>query len=573
MIRNLKYVAALDEKGTWMVIFWEVLHSLFVAAPSGILLVIVWELFAAVPDLGKVWSAVAMMLVLLIVQFFVASKAMVHSNIWVYGLSRELRIRLGNRIQKFSLGFFKQRDPGEIASVVLQDVANFEGIFGHSVGNLAAASFGTVVLSCVLFVYDWRLTLCLLAALPVVYPFLWLAKYFVQRLGRGQIAARNTVGARFLEYVQGIRHLKSYGLVGERHAGLTHALDSLRRKSIRMEAIPGPFILTAGIVFEIGFILMIALSTYYLMEQAIAIPVVISFLILGYNLYQPLKVIMVDYVVLQYMNESLVRIIDVLEQPTMETGTEGLPDGYGIEFDRVNFGYQDAQTLHDLSFSVPERSMLALVGHSGSGKTTIASLIARFWDVGAGAIRIGGVDVREIDQELFYGLMAEVFQDVYLFDDSIYNNIKIGNPNACEQEIIEAADRAQVLEFAWELPQGMHTLVGEGGSRLSGGQKQRISIARALLKDAPIILLDEATASLDPENEIYIQQAIQELVKDKTVVVIAHKLATIRQANQILVLDSGRIIERGTHDELLDMGGQYHKMWQIQQKSHGWRLR
>lgn len=572
VIKNLKYVTAFNRKDTAKVAFWEIIHSIFIAAPSGILLVIVWELFSGQPDTQRIWSVVGLMALMLVIQFYIASRSMVKSNIWVYDLSTKLRIRLGNRIQKFSLGFFKKKDPGEIASVVLQDVANFEGIFGHSVGNLASAAFGTAVLSIFLFVYDWRLALCLLAALPLIYPFLLLANYFVSKLGKKQLAARNSVGAKFLEYVQGIRHLKSYGLTGEKHKGLEHAFEDLRRKSIRMEAIPGPFIVTASIVFEIGFLLMVALGLYYLSNNSITIPVLITFLIMGYNLYSPLKVIMVDYLVLRYMNESLDRVIGVMEEPTMETAKNELPEQYDIHFENVTFAYGDRPVLQNLNFTVPERSMLALVGHSGSGKTTIASLIARFWDVSAGSISIGGVDIRHIRQDKFYQFISEVFQEVYLFDDTIYNNIKIGKPNASKEEVIEAADKAQLLGFVWEFPQGMDTRVGEGGSKLSGGQKQRISIARALLKDAPIVLLDEATASLDPENEIYIQKAIQELVKSKTVVVIAHKLATVRQARQIIVLNEGAIAEQGTHQELLDNQGLYHRLWNIQQQSGGWKI-
>ena len=572
MIHNLKYITSFDKKGTRNIIFWEILHSIFIAAPSAILLVIVWELFSEHPDIRKIWTVVGLMLLMVILQFFVASRSMVRSNIWVYGLSNQLRIKLGNRIQKFSLGFFKQRDPGEIASVILQDVANFEGIFGHSIGNIASAAFGTVVLSVFLFIYDWRLALCLLIAIPLVYPFLWLANYFLSRLGKKQIAARNAVGAKFLEYVQGIRHLKSYGLTGQKHQVLENAFNDLRKKSIRMEAIPGPFVVTAGIVFEIGFILMLALGLYYLSHHSISIPVLITFLIMGYNLYNPLKVVMVDYLVLRYMNESLNRVIGVMNEPTMETSKDEMPSRYHIEFSHVSFGYQEKLTVEDLNFHIPEKSMLALVGYSGSGKTTIASLVARFWDVNSGSICIGGTDIRNINQDKFYGLISEVFQDVYLFDDTIYNNIKIGKPNATKKEILEAADKARVLDFTWEFPDGIDTMVGEGGNKLSGGQKQRISIARALLKNAPVVLLDEATASLDPENEIYIQEAIQELVKSKTVVVIAHKLATIQQADQILVLNEGKIAENGTHHELLNQNGIYRNMWDIQQKSGGWKV-
>ncbi|WP_313386747.1 ABC transporter ATP-binding protein [Chishuiella sp.] len=572
MIKNLKYVTSYNRKETYKVIFWEVLHSIFIAAPSGILLVVIWELFSDKPNLSKIWIVTVLMGMMLIIQFFIASQSMIKSNLLVYDLSKKLRINLGNRIQKFSLGFFKQKDPGEIASIILQDVANFEGIFGHSIGNLASAIFGTTVLSIFLFIYDWRLALCLLLALPLIYPFLALANYLVSRLGRKQIEARNNMGAKFLEYVQGIQYLKSYGIIGQKHKVLEESFEDIRKKSIKLEAIPGPFIVTAAIVFEICFLIMVALGLYFLSGNSITIPVLITFLIMGYNLYNPLKIVMVDYIMLRYMNESLQRIINVLEAPTMETSKSEFPSHYDINFENVNFGYQEKQILHNISFSVPEKSMLALVGHSGSGKTTIASLVARFWDIDSGSIKIGGIDIRYINQASFYELISEVFQDVYLFDDTIYNNIKIGKPTATKKEIMEAAEKAEVLSFTFDFPEGLETKVGEGGNKISGGQKQRISIARALLKNAPIILLDEATASLDPENEIYIQQAIQELVKSKTVIVIAHKLATIKNANQILVLEKGHIAEIGKHNQLLENGSIYKKMWDIQQKSGGWKI-
>ncbi|WP_267740680.1 ABC transporter ATP-binding protein [Myroides injenensis] len=573
MIKNLKYITSFDKKGTRNAILWEVIHSIFVASPSAILLVIIWELFSEKPNISKIWTVVTLMFIMLLLQFIVAGKSMVKTNLVVYNIGNELRICLGNRIQKFSLGFFKQKDPGEIASVVLQDVSNFESIFGHSAGNLASAIFGTTVLSIFLLIYDWRLALCLLSALLLIYPFLNLANYLVKKLSVKQISIRNKTGAKILEYIQGIRHLKSYGLIGKENKELKHTFDELKKKSISLEAIPGPFIITASIIFEIFFILMIALGLYYLSNHSITVPVLLTFLIMGYNLYAPLKIVMIDYLVLRYMNESLERIITVLETPTMETDHNEIPKSFDIAFHKVDFSYNEEKTLQDISFTVPEKSMLALIGHSGSGKSTIASLIARFWDVTEGSITIGNINIKNINQDKFYSYMSEVFQDVYLFDDSIYNNIKIGKPEATEREIIAAAEKAQVVEFTNQFPQGLHTLVGEGGNNLSGGQKQRISIARALLKDAPIVLLDEATASLDPENEIYIQQAIAELVKSKTVIVIAHKLATIQMADQIIVLEKGKIIEQGTHSSLINKNGIYKRMWDFQSRASGWKVK
>ncbi len=573
MIRNLFYIFQYDKRGIRKAFFWEWLHGFCIAAPSGILLVILWELFKVSPDVQRIWITTGLMASLFIAQLYVAKKAMLSSNRTTYEMSRKIRLALGNKLQKLSLGYYKKRDPGDLASVVLQDVANFENIFGHSVTNIANALFGTAVLSVFLLFLNWRLALTLIAALFVALPLIQFSKWLVEKYGRKQIGARNATGARFLEYVQGIQPIKSYGMTGQRFQSLDNALSRLRKESIRVEAIPGPFVLTAGIVFEVFFIGMLWLALYYFTGGTLSIPILIAFLIIGYRLYEPMKILMVEYPVLSYMNVSLGRIIDLLDAKEQEAGQNAVATSYDIRFDQVHFSYlDDKKVLTDICFHAPEGSMTALVGPSGSGKTTITALIARFWDVQEGSIQIGGIDVKDMTPATVYGLISEVFQEVYLFNDSIYNNIKTGNPNATEAQIHEAAQKAQVLEFADTLPEGLQTKVGEGGNKLSGGQKQRISIARALLKDAPIVLLDEATASLDPENEIHIQRAILELVRDKTVIVIAHKLATIKQADHILVLDKGQVAEVGKHSALLQQGGLYARLWHIQQRASGWKF-
>lgn len=573
MFKNLYHTFKMAPAVVRKSILLELLHSILIAVPTGFLLLIIKELFSGHPSAPRLWTYIWIMMILLVVQLFVAVKSIVSSNVMTYSLSTSLRIRLGNHLRRLSMGTFKQRDPGELAGVVLQDAANFEMIFGHTIGNMASAFFATLVISVFLFFADWRLALVLLAALPLCYLMILISNYLIVKQGKKHVQARNETGSRFLEYVQGIRHIKSFGMTGERFVSLDKALNDFRTASIRTEAIPGPFVLTAGIMLELFFLFMTGLGLSFLVHGTIQTATLITFLIIGYRLYEPIKIVLVDYVVLRYMNISLSRIFEVLHTPVQSSGAKQVPDRFDLTFENVGFGYREGKpVLHEVSFKVPEKSMMALVGPSGSGKTTITSLIARFWDVDRGQIKIGDVNLQNMEPSAVYQLISEVFQEVYLFDDSIYNNIKFGRMNATEAEIVEAAERAQVLDFAWELPKGLHSKTGENGNQLSGGQKQRISIARALLKDAPIVLLDEATASLDPENEIYIQQAIQELVKDKTVIVVAHKLTTIKNASQIVVLNEGMIEEQGKHEQLLSNNGLYRKLWDIQQQSGGWKI-
>ena len=573
MLKNILYIFRITETRMGKVIFWEFLHGLFLAAPTGILLFIIWELFKSEPDTQMIWIQVGVMAVMLVIQLWVASRTMVNTNLTIYNMSSKLRIMLGNRLQKLSLGFYKRRDPGDLASVVLQDVSNFETIFGHAAGNIFGAFFGTFFISLFLFIIDWKLALIMLSALPLAYVIIHIVSKIVASFGKKQIAARNAVSSRFIEYIQGIRHLKAHNQTGDSFFTLKKAFEDLRRRSIKLEAVPGPFVITVFVFLELAFLFMVYVSLGRINAESLTIPAFIAFLIVGYKLYEPIKLIMIEYAIMNYMNVSLKRIIQLLKSPLQDAGKDITPKNYTIEFKNVTFSYIDREILKDVSFTIPEKGLTALVGASGSGKTTIANLIARFWDVQKGEVKIGGEDVKDMSPQTVYSLISEVFQDVYLFDDSIYNNIKIGKPTATKEEIMKVAEKAQVLEFLDMLSDGINTKVGEAGSHLSGGQKQRISIARAMLKDAPIILLDEATASLDPENEIYIQQAIQELVKEKTVVVIAHKLQTIRNADKIIVLKDGRISEVGKHNDLTKNNGLYASYWNTQQNTSGWKLK
>ena len=479
---------------------------------------------------------------------------------------------LGDRLQQLSMSFYKRRNPGDLAAVILQDVSNVESILGHTLPSILAAIFGTVIISTVLFILNWQLALILLIALPLAYIFVWITVRAIGKLGQKHVKSRNDTGSSFVEYLFGIRHLKAFNQTGDSYKTLKDIFEKLRKNSILVEAIPGPFIVLGFIIFELAFLTMIYFAQKMLYGTELDIQTFIIFLLLGYKLYEPLKLVMIDFAILRYMNVSLNRIIDLMKSPLQDKGKNLTPTQFDVSFNGVSFSYVNRVVLNNINLNIPANQLTALVGMSGSGKSTITNLIARFWDVQKGQITIGGIDIKDIAPQTVYSLISEVFQDVYLFNDTIYNNIKIGKPGATKEEILKVIEKAQVIEFLPTLEAGIETLVGEGGSHLSGGQKQRISIARAMLKDAPIVLLDEATAALDPENDIYIQQAIQELVQNKTVVVIAHKLRTICDADNIVVLNDGVVVEQGKHDYLLAENGLYNRLWTLQQQKMNWKL-
>ncbi|MEM8895721.1 MAG: ABC transporter ATP-binding protein [Bacteroidota bacterium] len=572
MIKNILHLFRYTGTPINKIFFGELLHGMLLATPTGILLLVIWELFEETPDQLYLYKLICVMCVAFVIQMWVAAKIYAYTNKMVYRMTCGLRLRLGDHLQKLSLGYYKKKDPGDLASIILQDVTNVETILGNALPNIFGAVFGTFFLSLFLFSTDVYLAAVLLLAVPIAFILAYIGTMLIKRLSPAQIKSRNDTSSRFIEYILGIKHLKAFNQTGAKFSTLQSAFENLRKASIRLEAIPGPLILMSFVVFEFFFLLMIYLGLAQLGDAALTVPAMVAFLIIGYRLYEPLKLIMVDYAVLNYMNVSLRRIMELLVAPLQGSGKQARPTSYDIKFENVTFSYLDREILKGVSIDIPQRAMTALVGASGSGKTTIANLIARFWDVQKGHISIGDIPLTDISTDDVYDMISEVFQDVYLFDDTIRQNILIGQPDATEEEVAHVVEKAQVSEFLDMLPHGLDTKVGEGGAHLSGGQKQRISIARAMLKNAPIVLLDEATASLDPENEIYIQTAIQELVKDKTVVVIAHKLQTIRNADQIIVLQDGKVSEHGRHEELMNSDGVYANYWHTQQQTTGWKL-
>ncbi len=574
MLNTIRIFAG-DLKRINQLTFINILNFCLKGIPYGVLFMVINELFKPKSEINVihiVWWFVGMV-VFLVFHLLLSKWIHVQSYVMAYSMSAKARLNLGEHLRKLSMGFFKKRDPGDITALMLQDLAKVEHVFSHFFID-AIASFTTPMIMALFFVFiDWRLTLIMMLSVLLAIPVLLFGQKVITCLGRTHIVTRNNSVSRILEYLQGVKVLKAFNLTGNRFQRLDAVLKKLRNDSIKLEGGAAFPVMGYMIILELGFVGLLLAGTFFLSEGTITIPVIIMFLVIGYKFFEPLQQMGIFVSEMRYMALAADRINDVMNvEPLSAALTKMVSTSFEIEFKDVDFSYGDKQVLQNFNAVFPEKSITALVGPSGSGKTTITSLIARFWDVNSGSIRLGGIDIKNRTAEDLHADISMVFQDVYLFKDTVYNNIKIGRKDATEKEIVTAAKAAHCHEFIKELENGYETVIGEGGSTLSGGEKQRISIARAILKDAPVVLLDEATASLDPENELLIQQALNQLVKSKTLVIIAHRLNTIAHADQILVVDNGQITERGRHDELLEAGNLYSRMWHEQQASRGWKF-
>ena len=446
-----------------------------------------------------------------------------------------------------------------------------------TIGNMMSYMLSTLVLAVFMFVLDWRLGLIaviitLLASLVAKY----MNKVSLTEAVERQNQSENLTDA-VLSFAEGIGVIKSYNLLGEKSDELTENFKKSRDVNTKFEQKMTPWTTGLNILYGVGIAAIFGLSVFLHQEGVLSLAYLLGVLLFVFDLFGPLKALYGEATRLTVMNAALDRIEAVLNETELpDKGTAHIPNESSgspeICFDNVTFAYQDKEVLHNISFSMQKNTMTALVGPSGGGKSTIANLLARLWDVKSGKVTICGTDIRDVPLAELMEQISMVFQRVYLFQDTIYNNISMGKPDATEEEVYEAAKKARCYDFIMALPDGFQTVIGEGGATLSGGEKQRISIARCILKDAPIVILDEATASVDTDNESYIQEAINELVKGKTLLVIAHRLNTIRQADQILVISDGRISEQGTHDELMAKAGIYQDFVNIRKKSSGWSL-
>lgn len=494
-----------------------------------------------------------------------------------YMIFTDKRMELGGHLRKLPMGYFTSGNIGKISSVLSTDMVFIEEAAMSTLGNMMSYMLSAFILLVFMFFLDWRLGL--IAAVVTLLASL-VAK------GMNKVSLREAAGRQnqsehltdaVLSFAEGIGVIKSYNLIGEKSEELTENFRRSRDTSTEFERKMTPWTRGLNILYAFGIAAIFALSVWLEQSGVLSLPYLLGVLLFVFDLFGPLKALYGEASRLTVMNAALDRIEEVLNESELpDKGTQHIskanPNYPEVCFDHVAFAYQDKEVLHNINFSMKKNTMTALVGPSGGGKSTIANLLARLWDVKSGKVTVRGTDIRNVPLSELMNQISMVFQRVYLFQDTIYNNISMGKPDATEQEVYEAAKKARCYDFIMALPEGFQTMVGEGGATLSGGEKQRISIARCILKDAPIVILDEATASVDTDNESYIQEAISELVKGKTLLVIAHRLNTIREANQILVISDGRISEQGTHDELMAKAGIYQDFVNIREKSSGWSL-
>ena len=557
-------------------VFCTIVSYLVNVVPFGVSIEVVRTVFAAwsaggAPDMAKLWGLSAFLLVWMLVMFAAEIPAY-RACYWdAYEASARGRAELAEKLRRLPLGYFARRDPGDLVNMIMGDFLLLETAISHQVPQMV----GGLVLPFIAFVglcfWNPLMAVAMFVSLPAAVLVLALSTRLQNWLSQKHMRVKIDAGNRIQEYMNGIRVIKAYNLTGDRFARLESAFRSFMKESIRLEAAMGPFVMLAISLIRLGLTLMIVLGVHLMIGGTLDPVTFVGFLIVGTRVYDPLTAALLNFFLFRYFTLAGKRILRLMEEPEM-SGDGDAPDRHDIELKNVTFGYGGEPVLRDVSLTFPQGKLTALVGPSGCGKTTLMKVMARFYDPQSGTVLFGGADERGLDPEKLMRRISFVFQDVYLFRDTVRNNIAFGREGATEAEVEEAAKRACAHDFIMRLPQGYDRMVGEGGSTLSGGEKQRISIARALLKDAPVVLLDEATASLDPENEVEVQRAVNALVEGRTVVVIAHKLRTTQNADNIVVMEAGRVVDQGRHAELLERGGLYARLWALQNESVGWSL-
>ena len=520
----------------------------------------------------SVWLYTGFAALLLLVIYWVHSIEYAETYVSAYNESANRRITMAEKLRKLPLSFFGQRDLSELTTAMMGTCTELEHTFSHAIPQLFGAIISILLVTVGLFFYEWHMALALFLPLPVALLLVVGSRRLQQNMSNKKYSAKLAAADGIQEALETMREIKACNREAEYLETLNEKFDNVVKTSIRTELVTGSFVVSAQAVLRLGLALVILTGATLLISGEILFLQYLAFLLAASRLYDPLATVLMQLAEIFNAKVNIGRMQEIENQPVQEGGTEFNPDRYDIRFEHVTFSYNEDEVLKDVSFTAKQGEVTALVGPSGSGKSTAAKLAARFWDVNGGRVTIGGVDVKSVEPETLLKAFAIVFQDVVLFRDTIMANIRIGKRDATDEEVYAAARAAQCDAFVRRFPEGYDTVIGENGATLSGGERQRISIARALLKNAPVILLDEATASLDVENETEIQAALSTLIKDKTVLIIAHRMRTVAGADHIVVLENGYVREQGAPDALYTQNSLYRRMVSLQRQSTGWAI-
>ncbi len=559
---------------------WSFLDSFAVTIPYAVMLTAIYLLLIPLAEadaplpLNRLWVLCGVLLAQLIIYYFIRRKTYIDICVGFAGTTKNARISMGEHLRRLSMGFFGRRDAGDLSTVLLRDYSEVETLASGLIPQISVILVRLTLSVIFLSAFDWRMMLAVISVIPLALPFTFMSYRRMGQISGELLEAQQNAASGILEYVGGIQTLKAFNMAGNQFETLKASFSRQHQHSIGMEMAAAPVGMIGRFVLNCGIGIVMLTGAGLLTKGTLQPFYYIVFLLLSLNIYEPVMILFGFIADFARTNRSAARIDELKMEKPLPEPVEGIrPKGTDITFQNVSFSYGNQEVLHHISLKFPEKSITALVGPSGSGKSTITRLTARFWDTSSGIITLGGVPLGQIKSETLLSHISMVFQDVYLFHDTIEANIRMGRSDATMTEVIAAAKTAACHDFITALPNGYQTIVGEGGSTLSGGEKQRISIARALLKNAPIVLLDEATASLDPENEVLIQQAISALVAEKTVIVIAHRLQSVCNADQIIVLENGTVKEVGMHEQLISQKGLYARLWEEQSRAGSWKIK
>ena len=572
MIRYFQNRFTLSDKGAKDLrrgIVFSTLLNLALMLPPTYLFLFLMEYLEVGTDQHTLWFYILLAVVLMGMMFFIARWQYDSTYTTIYNESAQRRISLAEKLRRLPLAFFGERNLSDLTSTIMEDCTSLEQIFSHAVPQLFASVLSMFIIAVSLFFYDWRLAVALFWVVPMALATLLLARHQLDKAFVHLYHVKRGVTEQVQEGLECVQEIKSY--CGEKayNQSFDKRLKDYEKELVNHELVAGVFVNLSAMILKLGMPTVIITGAWLLQRGEVSIFIYLAFLLVSAMVYNPIQDVCNNLAILAFLDVRINRMKEMEAMPEQEGSKEVKMDNYDIEFRNVSFAYEtEKQVLHNVSFTAKQGEVTALVGPSGGGKSTTAKLAARFWDIDGGKILLGGNDIAHIDPETLLRNYAVGVQDVVLFNASVSDNIRIGKRDATDEEVRRVAQLAQCDDFISRMPQGYDTVIGENGETLSGGERQRISIARALLKDAPVILLDEATASLDAENETKIQAGISELVQGKTVIIIAHRMRTVRNANHIVVLGGGTVIEQGTPEDLMAKGGEFARMVKLQQENN-----